>query len=197
MNFTYPPGATPIDPDELQGLIPPDISTQEQLNAAEQKNIAEAEMWVFSRKRKNILTEPFLRRLHQKMFQTLWRWAGKYRESEKNLGVDPHHIREEIQKFLKDASYWIENKTYDTWEEFAAKFYHRLVWIHPFVNGNGRHARLLTDILLVEQGQKRPSWGARISGDLSQKSEKRSKHIEALQHADNHLFDKLIHFINS
>lgn len=165
MKLNYPPGATPLDSDELKYLIPPDISTQEQLNTVEQENIAKAELWVFIRKRREVLTEPFLRKLHQRMFQNVWRWAGQYRKTEKNLGVASYLMREEIQKFLADAHYWIENQVYP-WNELGAYFHHRPVSIHPFSNGNGRHARLLTDVLLVQHGQPRPTWGTKTDGDL-------------------------------
>lgn len=196
MKLHYPPGTTPLDPDELKHLRPPDISTQEQLNAAEQKNIAEAELWVFSRKRRDVLTEPFLRKLHKRMFADVWRWAGRYRTTEKNLGVAPHLIGEEIQKLLADARYWIENRVYP-WNELGARFHHRLVSIHPFPNGNGRHARLSTDVLLVQYGQPRPTWGGKLEGDLQKMSERRQRYLQALRKADQLSFEELFQFVRS
>lgn len=196
MKRNSPPGATPLDPDELKHLIPPDVSTQEQLNMVEQENIARAELWVFARKRRDVLTEPFLRKLHQKMFQTVWRWAGQYRKTEKNLGVVSYLIREEVQKLLADARYWIEKQVYP-WDELGVRFHHRLVCIHPFSNGNGRHARLLTDVLLVQYDQPRPTWGTQVEGDLQKTSERRLKYLQALRQADQHSFEELFRFMKS
>ncbi|MBI2340962.1 MAG: mobile mystery protein B, partial [Deltaproteobacteria bacterium] len=124
------------------------------------------------------------------------RWAGQYRQSGKNLGVPPYRITEEVQKLIADARYWIENNIYP-WDELGARFHHRLVSIHPFPNGNGRHARLLTDVLLTQHGQKRLTWGAHLDGNLYQQSEMRAQYLQALRKADNHSFDALIIFVKS
>lgn len=197
MKYEYAPGATPLDPDERQALIPSDIATQQQLNEAEQAGIVRAELWLFAKRRSDVLTEPFLKRLHAKMFRSVWKWAGKYRASEKNLGVPPYSILSEIQKLLSDVRYWIDNGTYD-WTELGARYHHRLVVIHPFPNGNGRHARLATDALLVHHGQDRFTWGLTQSRtDLIPDSETRQKYLHALRQADRRIYGDLIEFVRS
>lgn len=196
MKFTNPKNATPLDPNEVGGLIPSDISTQEQLNEAEQKNIIQARYWALQKKRKDILTETFLRRLHKEMFRYVWRWAGQYRKTEKNVGVSPFSILIEINKLLADASYWIENQI-GSWIEIGVKLHHRLVVIHPFPNGNGRHARLYTDVLLFCHGQEPFTWGAKWGKSFIGETEARKKYIQALRRADHRNYDELIKFVSS
>lgn len=189
MIFEYPYGATPLDPNEKKSLIPPDIATQAALNQAEQSNIILAQKWALSRKRKNILSEEFLCRLHREMFKLVWLWAGKYRMTEKNIGVPPYEITMEVHKLIADCQYWIKKKTFD-WDELGARFHHRLVAIHLFPNGNGRHGRLATDVLLAAHNQKIFSWGESLSPKLA-----REKYLAALRDADQKNYHALIEFV--
>lgn len=194
----YPPGATPLNPNEVSGLIPTYISTQSELNAVEQANILEGEKWAFSRQRKNVLTEKFFRDLHKKMFGLVWKWAGAYRTSNKSIGVEWFQIPGEINKLLGDVQYWITNETYSL-DEIAARFHHRLVWIHPFPNGNGRWARAMADVLLVSLGSERFSWGAhsKTGALLNDHGDARTRYIRALQLADSHNYKELLSFVRS
>lgn len=193
----YPPGATPLNPNEIEGLIPTYISTQKELNAVEHDNIVQGETWAFSRKRKNILTEKFLRELHKKMFGHVWKWAGRYRTSNKSIGVEWYEIPGEIKKLLDDTQYWITHETYPM-DEIAVRFHHRLVWVHPFPNGNGRWARTATNVLLFTLDQEPFSWGAkRVPHDLGQSGDTRSHYIHALQLADAKNFSELLRFARS
>lgn len=193
----YPPGATPLNPNEIAGLRLTYISTQNELSAAEQDNIIQGEKWAFAKKRKNFLSEKFLRDLHKKMFGHVWRWAGLYRTSDKSIGVTWHHIPAEINKLLADVRYWITYETYPI-DEIAARFHHRLVWIHPFPNGNGRWARMMADVLLFNLDQKTFSWGAKSkTGSLGEKSVARQNYIRALQLADTRNYKKLFKFVRS
>ena len=149
--------ATPLTPEEREALSPSYITLRRELNEAEQANILEAEQWAFTRKR-DVLSEGFLKNLHKRMFNRVWRWAGKFRRTEKNIGVDPLHIAVNLRQLLDDCHYWIEHVTYPP-DETAARFHHRLVSIHPFPNGNGRHGRLAADLLLTDLDQPRFSWG--------------------------------------
>ncbi len=151
--FEQDDAATPLAHEEREGLIPSYITLRRELNQAEQENILAAEEWAFARKR-DVLSEQTLKGLHKRMFDRVWRWAGAFRHSERNIGVAPHRIAIELRQLLDDCRYWIEHNTYPA-DEIAARFHHRLVWIHPFPNGNGRHARLATDLLLAAQGQPR------------------------------------------
>lgn len=196
--FEMPEGATPLDPDEIQGLLIDTISTQAELNFAEQQSIIESSKWIFETNHKNILTDQFFKNLHKKMFQSVWNWAGKYRTTNKNIGVDPYKIPIEIKKLCDDCEYWIQNNTYD-WNEIAARFHHKVVWIHPFSNGNGRFSRILTDILLKRHKQSALTWGRNTfsKDDFSSESALRTEYILSLREADNKKFQKLIQFIKS
>jgi Fic-DOC domain mobile mystery protein B len=157
------PGSTPIDPDQLERLIP-NIATRQEVNEFEATNILSANEWALnSRRLKNSdpFSERYVRRLHEKMFDQTWEWAGEYRKRETwPVGVDPKRIMEELGVLLGNARYWDENNAFDV-DEIAVRFHHRMVWIHPFVDGNGRHARLLADVVAVKLGRERFSWGAK------------------------------------
>lgn len=187
--FNYPDGATPLEPEELHDLIPEYINTQSQLNEWEQANIIIAEKWAF--KKKDILSVDFIQKLHKKMFDKTWKWAGQFRRSGKNIGVEWFLISSELKNLCDDVKYQLENKTFN-FEEIAIRMHHRLVWIHPFPNGNGRHARLMADLLVVQKGLPRFSWGANES--LYKSSPVRDKYIEALRLADLGDYSKLLEF---
>lgn len=183
---------TPLTPEEREGLIPSYITLRSELNEAEQANILEAEEWAFSRKR-NVLDERFLMNLHNRMFGRVWRWAGEFRRTDRNIGIDPYRIPVDLRQLLDDCQYWIEHDTYEP-DEIAARFHHRLVFIHPFPNGNGRHARLATDLMLVKLGRPRFSWG---SVNLVDAGETRQRYIATLRAADNHDYRALFEFVRS
>lgn len=183
---------TPLTPEEQGGLIPSYITLRSELNEAEQANILEAEDWACSRKR-NVLDEGFLTNLHKRMLGRVWRWAGEFRQTERNIGIDPYRISVELRQLVDDCRYWIEHDTYPP-DEIAARFHHRLVFIHLFANGNGRHARLATDLLLVKLGQTRFSWG---QVNLVDASETRQRYISALRAADRHDYGPLLEFVRS
>ena len=184
--------STPLTQEEREDLALSYITLRSELNDAEQANILEAEAWAFSRKR-DVLAERFLLDLHKRMFGRVWRWAGKYRRTEKNIGIDPYRISHDLRVFLDDCRYWIEHSIYEH-DEIAARFHHRLVWIHPFPNGNGRHARMATDLLLVALGQPRFSWG-RVN--LVNASNTRKTYVATLRAADNHDITSLLAFVRS
>ena len=149
--FDADDAATPLMPAERDGLIPTHITLRSELNELEQQNIAEADRWAFSRQHK-ILREPFLRNLHRRMFNRVWRWAGKYRASERNLGIESYRVEPELRQIIDDAQYWIDHQSYPT-DEAAVRFHHRLVVVHPFPNGNGRWSRLAGDLLGDREGR--------------------------------------------
>jgi Fic-DOC domain mobile mystery protein B len=192
VNLDYAPGATPLDPDELAGLIPGHIATQGELNEWEQQNIQVGDDWA-RKQRKDILSEDFLRQLHRRMFGETWRWAGKFRKSDKNIGVDWLHIGVELRKLLDDVRYQVEHGSYPP-DEIAVRFHHRLVAIHPFANGNGRHARLMADLLVERLRRPRFTWG---SVNLVDAGETRQRYIAALQAADARDIAPLLAFARS
>jgi Fic-DOC domain mobile mystery protein B len=192
INLDYPPGATPLDADELASLIPDHIVTQGELNEWEQQNIQVGDDWA-RRQRKEILNESFVRQLHKQMFGETWKWAGEFRKSDKNIGVDWLKISVELKKLLEDAHYQIEHASYPP-DEIAVRFHHRLVAIHPFPNGNGRHARLMADLLVERLGQPRFTWGSR---SLIDATDTRQRYIAALQAADARDYAPLLAFARS
>jgi Fic-DOC domain mobile mystery protein B len=194
IEFNYPEGATPLDPNEIEGLLLPHITTRAELDRWEQDNINEALAWLEKRRPKDILSEHFMRQLHKRMFGNVWKWAGDFRKTEKNIGVPWFKISVELKQLCDDAHYWIENKTFAE-DEIAVRFHHRLVSIHLFANGNGRHARLMADILLEYVLNQPPfTWG---SANLIVAGIDRTKYIEALFAADRGDYTLLINFARS
>ncbi|MES9942038.1 MAG: mobile mystery protein B [Candidatus Thiodiazotropha sp. 6PLUC1] len=184
--------STPLSAEELEGLIPSYITLRSELNEAEQANILEAEEWAFKRKR-DVLSEKFLNDLHKRMFGRVWKWAGQHRQTGKNIGVDAYRIPVELRQLLDDVRFWISNDTYQP-DEIAARFHHKLVWTHIFPNGNGRHARLATDLLLTALGQPRFTWGRE---NLVDANETRQAYVDALRAADQHDYGPLLTFVRS
>jgi Fic-DOC domain mobile mystery protein B len=194
MKFKYPLGATPLDPDEIDGLIPSHISTQSQLNEWEAANILKAEIWLFpNANHDDFLSIHFTRLLHSKMFDDTWTWAGQFRLTERNIGVNPFTITTDLNNLLEDVRYQVIHESFPM-DEIAYRFHHRLVAIHPFPNGNGRHARLMTDLLLVQAGEPRFTWGKER---LEAEGPVRKKYISALQDADKHDYAALAEFVRS
>jgi len=195
MDFDYPEGATPLSRDETDGLLLTHITTRDELNFWEQKNINEAVEWLDHTKPKNILNEAFLRKLHKKMFGSVWSWAGTFRQREVTIGRPWARIPEELKQLFDDVGGWLEYRPYSH-DEMGVRFHHRLTSIHPFPNGNGRHARLMAD-LLVENVFGRPpfTWGG---AGLTKAGDSRSRYIQALRTADNKLdYGPLLEFARS
>jgi len=190
--FEQDDAATPLTREERDDLIPSYITQRSELNEAEQANIFDAEQWAFKRIR-NVLDEAFLKSLHKRMLGKVWHWAGKIRQTERNIGVEPYRIEMELAQLLGDVRYWVEYNTFAP-DEIAARFHHRLVFIHPFPNGNGRHARLATDLLLHALGRERFTWG-RVN--LVNASDTRRLYIAALRAADNYDMEPLLQFVRS
>lgn len=190
--FDFDDDATPLAPGECEGLIPTHITVRSELNELEQKNIAEADRWAFARKR-NLFDEATVRGLHRRMFNRVWKWAGMYRTTERNIGIEPYRIQPELRQILDDARYWVENKSY-TPDELAVRLHHRMVFVHPFPNGNGRWSRLTADVLVTQLGGGRFSWG---SANLQTPSDMRRSYIDALHAADEHDLAPLIAFARS
>lgn len=194
--FQEPEGATNLAPEERQGLLQTWITHRADLNKAEAQNILAGAAWARRRRGHNptdLLSDEYAKALHKQMFGDVWSWAGKYRERESNIGVRPHLISTEVSALFSDTIYWIEHKTYEP-DEQAIRLHHRLVAIHPFPNGNGRHTRLMAD-LLVERMRRQPfTWGR---GSLTEVSQLRGTYIAALKAADNHDIQPLLNFARS
>lgn len=176
-------GPTPLDPDEAEGLIP-SLSTQGELNEFEALNILEGATWArrSTKVRKALLDQATLRQIHNRMFGSTWRWAGKYRLTQMSIGCEAWRISSELKRLIDDVQSGLQFESYPP-EEIAARFHHRIVWIHPFPNGNGRFARLATELLCEQSGWTLPSRGA---SDLTRPREARKSYIKALQAADQH-----------
>lgn len=192
--FVTDDNSTPLTEEEKQGLIPW-ITTRAELNEIESLGIFNAEKWLLTSKKKDLLSEKFIKLLHKKMFDGIWIWAGKFRTTERNIGgkYPPYVISSELKKLFDDVNYWIEYKTYSPLE-IGARFHHRLVYIHPFPNGNGRHARIIADLLMQKMGQKPLNWGQK---SLVEISELRKNYINALRKADRGDYSLLLDFVKT
>ncbi|HEX9936180.1 MAG TPA: mobile mystery protein B [Longimicrobium sp.] len=183
-NDGLPDGATPLDPDESEGLIPDHIVTRAELNEAEEANIAAGFAWaVRAIRARHVLTDEFAYELHRRMFDQVWEWAGSTRLTNKNIGIDKFGIRVAVRELVADASLWKEANVYPP-DEIAVRLHHRLVAIHPFPNGNGRHARMMADLFMLKEGIRPLPWG-RGRGSLVNTGELRSEYIAALRAADH------------
>jgi len=189
-----PAGSTPLDPDDLEGLIPTFVATRSDLNRVEQANIEGASAWLFRRsarmKSQRVLTSNFANDLHRRMFGEVWRWAGARRPRETNIGVDPDQIPAAMVDLFDDAQFWNEHDTYPPLER-AVRLHHRLVSIHPYRNGNGRQSRLMADAYLRSINVTRLSWGG--SG-LTDDDELRREYLRALREADGGDIERLLAF---
>jgi Fic-DOC domain mobile mystery protein B len=188
-------GKTSLSGEEQADLIP-NLATREELNEWERQNIVEAFGWAFDARnvgRQDPLTESYVRELHRRMFDQTWKWAGRYRKTEKNIGIPFYQISESLAALLGNARYWLENETF--WpDEIAIRFHHRLVFIHPFANGNGRHARLMADVLAQRQRRLVFTWGG---ANIARAGDFRRNYIEALQAADKNDIGLLLEFARS
>ncbi|WP_127076658.1 mobile mystery protein B [Rhodomicrobium lacus] len=188
----YPEGATPLDPDEMQGLKYRHITTRGELDELEQVNIESGLLWLSRQRQKDLLTDDFAITLHKKLFGDVWKWAGTFRRTGKNIGIDPRHIGVELRMLLQDARYWADNGTFDP-VEAAVRLHHRMVFIHPFPNGNGRHARIMADAVLTHVYGERPiDWSG--GSDLQRMNARRLSYIAALRAADRGDLEPLLAF---
>ena len=188
--FETDDNSTPLTEEEKQQLKAKWITTRAELNELETKGIADAEIWLLKNK-KDILNEIFIKNLHKKMFGDIWKWAGTFRTTERNIGVAPYEIQPKLRILLDDVKFWINNQTYLP-KEIAIRFHHRLVQIHPFPNGNGRISRLMADLLIKQFDLQALNWG---SGSLTEISELRKEYITALREADNGDYSFLLKFV--
>ncbi|HEX9712204.1 MAG TPA: mobile mystery protein B [Actinomycetota bacterium] len=185
-------GHTELSEEDRQGLIPSYISTRGELNEAEQRNIVRATATRRPPTPGELLDDQYLRALHKAMFDEVWRWAGQYRRRETNIGIEPARIPSEVRSLTDDARSWIEHETYDR-DELCVRFHHRLVAIHPFPNGNGRHGRIAADYLIAALGRDRFSWGAGLGVTTE---ELRVRYLKAL-HLAGHEIEALVAFARS
>ena len=196
LKIEYIDGQTPLNDEEKNGLRIPSITTRKELDEFEQLNIEKAIQWTFGKKIKTeqLFSEKFIKDLHKRMYGDVWKWAGTFRNSEKNIGIKSYLIAIELKQLLDDAIFWKENNTYNS-EELAIRFKHRLVSIHCFANGNGRHSRLMADLIMEKlYRSKFFSWG---STNLVKATETRSNYIQAVRKADNNDIEPLIAFAKS
>ena len=193
MQFTYTKGATPLLPDEVYNLIPKHLTKQHQLDECEQYNIAKAEIWAKNRKIKTLLSIEYVKKLHNRMFCDTWTWAGKFRQRQTNIGVSSVYIMQELKILMDDVIFWQDNSTFPI-REIAVRLHHRLVFIHPFPNGNGRFSRLFADLYLINKDKPRFSWG---KNNLVKDSVFRDQYLKALRSADMGDYTKLIIFADS
>lgn len=193
MNQAASAGQTPLDPDEAAQLIPRHLTTQGDLDEWEQTNILKAQSWLSRQRSAAVLTERFCRELHRRMFDDTWKWAGQFRQSDKNIGCTWTQVPTRLRQLLDNTTYQLEARPQPV-DEIAVRFHHQLVLIHPFANGNGRHGRLMTDVLLRQCGARAFSWG---SQDLVAAGGARQLYIAALHAADSGDIAPLLAFARS
>lgn len=187
---------TPLSEEEKDGLKIPSITTREELDEFEQLNVEKAIQWTFGKKIKaeELLSEKFIKDLHKRMYGEVWKWAGSFRNSEKNIGIKSYLIPVQLKQLLDDAQFWFQNNTFPP-VEIAIRFKHDLVSIHCFPNGNGRHSRLMADLIMEKLfGEQFLSWG---SSNLVNVTDKRKDYISALKLADKRQIEPLISFAKS
>ena len=195
LNLNYTFGQTSLDEEEKEGLKIPSVSTKSELDQYEQKNIEQAIQWTIGRKIKaeKLLSEQFVKSLHKRMYSDVWKWAGQFRKSEKNIGVKSFQISTDLRVLLEDTKYWIENKSYSP-DEIAIRFKHRIVSIHCFPNGNGRHSRLMADLIAEKIFKNKVfTWG-QADFFSAKEIDVRTTYLTALRKADNGNFADLIKF---
>ena len=192
----YEEGQTPLDEDEKEGLLIKSITTQGELNEAEQLNIEEAVEWTLRRRfnATDILSERFVRELHKRMYRDVWRWAGEFRHTNKNIGVDKFQIAVQLHTLVDDSQFWLQAKTFPE-DEVAIRFKHRIVSIHCFANGNGRHSRLIADVIVSHIfGRPVFTWGSK---SLQKKGAGRAAYLQSLKQADKGAMEELVRFARS
>jgi len=196
LDLEYTNGKTPLDEDEKEGLLIKSITTRGELDEFEQQNIEKAMLWLKSKKYKaeEILSEKFIKELHRRMYAGVWKWAGEFRRTDKNIGIDKKQIPIALKQLLDDCIYWIQHHSFPD-EEIAIRLKHRIVQIHCFANGNGRHSRLIADIVMEKHFHLSPfTWGA---ANLIKQGDPRATYINALKKADNGSYTELLAFAKS
>lgn len=189
----YPDGATPLSPDEMTGLRFPHVSTRGELDHLEQANIESGLIWLRRGRKGEVLDDQFVRTLHKHLFGEVWQWAGTFRRTEKNIGIDPVQISTQLRQLLDDVQVWVDNNTFPPLEG-AARLHHKLVFIHPFPNGNGRFARIMADVVLKEKYSHTPiDWSG--GDDLQRMNKRRKQYIQALRAADAGDYGPLFTFV--
>ena len=191
--FDEPENATPLEPDEREGLLQTWITYRQDLNEAEQTNVVAGTVWAWRARHPDLLTEQFLRQFHKRLFGDVWAWAGEFRGTGRNIGIQPVRIPVDLRMVFDDARYWIEHETFPP-DEIAVRLHYRLVAIHPFPNGNGRTTRLIGDLVAARLGREAFTWGRR---NLTEVSETRTRYIAALLAADSHDIEPLLLFARS
>ncbi len=189
-------GQSPLTADNIAGLVPKWVTLRRELNEVEQANIATATRWCFASRTKRAMSEEFANRLHSRMFDKVWRWAGNYRTADTNIGVHFYEVPIEVRTLFGDVQTWIEHNTYPP-IEFAVRLKHRLVSIHPYPNGNGRHSRMMGDVALYILSGTTFSWGQKRRDAGESEQQVRAAYIAALGRADNHDLTALIEFAQS
>ncbi|MCY3586649.1 MAG: mobile mystery protein B [Acidimicrobiales bacterium] len=187
--FPQDDGHTPLSEEDRQGLLLSHIATRDDLNDAEQRNIAKA-----LRRRAptvdKLLDDMYLRGLHKAMFGEVWEWAGKYRQRVTNVGIAPAQISTDLRTLTGDAKEWVEHRYFEP-DELAVRFHHRLVTIHPFPDGNGRHSRISADYLAQALNRSPFSWGAHLDLEIDAL---RRTYLTALRTADRGDISPLLSF---
>jgi Fic-DOC domain mobile mystery protein B len=182
-------GETPID--DISGLKPKGLTTRAQLNAVEARNMRKAVvryLVIKPSRRQAPFTLEWCYKLHRQMFGEVWRWAGQKRTTELNIGVPFHRIDVDLKNLMADLAFWREKGEMDPIEQ-VARLHHRAVFIHPFLNGNGRWSRLLANIFQKQSTDKLTIWPEETVGNASVI---REEYLAAVRSGDKGDYNPLI-----
>lgn len=192
--FAFPEGATPIG--DCSGLIPVWVHHVNDLNRVEAENILNGQRKYLQGR----ISDPptwfqvkELKAIHRSMFGTVWEWAGVYRKSITSIGINPSLIPTQLAELCLEVSSWSQHPVELTFVEMAARVHHRLVFIHPFENGNGRFSRLIADRFLLAFKCQHPVWPSH----LNQEGVVRKDYIKTLKSADKGDYAPLVDFMKN
>jgi Fic-DOC domain mobile mystery protein B len=190
-----PEGATPLD--DISGLLRRDITTRGQLDEAETLNILGAVDWIERGRLRDVFTVDFYERLHSRMYDDVWEWAGDLRSvtgARPNIGVPPEMVPIELGRVAMEFNWEWQNSDQTNLLPFIAKYHHALVWVHPFNNGNGRWSRLACDVVMKRLAKKPLiTWA---TDTLNVDSGERSQYINALKMADDFDLAPLVEYLS-
>jgi Fic-DOC domain mobile mystery protein B len=179
-------------PFDGSGLKIKSIKTRRQLNEAEFESILRVtKKYLMSKPSQKLapFTFGWLLELHREILGSIWSWAGEIRTTQKNIGVSANIVTAELGVIAIESEKR-HSETGDLVIATAAEFHHRAVWVHPFEDGNGRWARLLANIWLMQHDQPVIIWPASDLRDTE--SPIRGEYIAAMKHADLRNYGPLI-----
>lgn len=173
-----------FDPDKHDNIL--GITDLDLLYENEALGIIRAQQYILDLDANFVFDSRLILDLHHIVFGNLYLWAGKWRNVVTNIGIDVGKIPYAIAEYADHVNY-MKNAAMDREGLVNCLFYthHRYTQIHPFNNGNGRTARLITDLVANMNGYQNIQLYVRDAGA------ERENYKAALKAADQHYNDKL------